>query len=326
MIQELNGDVVAQIAELAQKAAEEKIVEVFPADTADARGNVGVLIPKTHEWRDLTKEVDDRAERLAPGPRRLLAKEEAETLEGFISLVQRHGGANTAISATLRPTPKMVAYIDYHVASSGQGPEARRLLHQVPYDFPYSERMQAWLNAGNGWKSKRDFLNFVQERIADIVSPYEVEAAADSVTRKEFEGVLRARGVGAFEREEAKLETLFGTPEHLVTGARAMGAISAEEYDEVESGLGEVEIKWRKADKTTNAEKVREFYLVEIPVFEGEAPQVLPARLRASVEKGALFLRLELIGLRTVIERSFEAACIKVGAETGMPVYRVKLA
>ena len=224
------------------------------------------------------------------------------------------------------PGPTMKAYVDYHVASNGEkGPEARRLLHKITYEFPFTDTFRSWASSGLAWNSKRDFLKFVQDRTADMVNPREIVADKDSVTRREFEGVLRSRGMGRDEREAADLEVLFGTPEQLIAGARIMGAISAEEYDEVEAGLGEVSISYKKADKTTNSEKVREFYLVEVSVFEGEAPQVLPARLRAMVEKGQLFLRLELIGLKELVRKSFEAACAKVASETACPVYRVKL-
>ena len=322
-IQELQDDVVQDIAALAQGAAEAQVVEVWPGKEGPV---VGVVVPKTHDYKDLTKEIDERLERLAPGPRQLKADEKAETLEGFIRLVCRHRGTNTAIEALRTPDPTMKAYVDYHVASNGEkGPEARRLLHKITYEFPFTDAFKMWEIVGKHWQSKRDFLKFVQDRTADMVNPREIIADKDSVTRREFEGVLRSRGMGRDEREAAKLEVLFGTPEQLIAGARVMGAISAEEYDEVEAGLGEVSISYKKADKTTNSEKVREFYLVEVSVFEGEAPQVLPARLRAMVEKGQLFLRLELIGLKELVKRSFEAACAKVASETACPVYRVKL-
>ena len=320
---ELNGDAVQEIAVLAQGAGEVQNIEVWPGKEGQA---VGVVVPKTHDFVDLTAKIDERLERLAPGPRQLKADEKAETLEGFIRLVCRHRGTNTAIEALRMPGPTMKAYVDYHVASNGEkGPEARRLLHKIEYAFPFTDAFKMWETAGQHWQSKRDFLKFVQDRTADMVNPREIVADKDSVTRREFEGVLRSRGMGRDEREAADLEVLFGTPEQLIAGARAMGAISAEEYDEIEAGLGEVSISYKKSDKTTGAEKVREFYLVEVSVFEGEAPQVLPARLRAMVEKGQLFLRLELIGLKELVRKSFEAACAKVASETACPVYRVKL-
>ena len=322
-IQELQDDVVQDIATLAQGAAQVQVTEVYPSTEGQA---VGVVVPKTHDYKDLTKEIDERLERLAPGPRQLKADERAETLDGFIALVRRHRGTNTAIEALRMPDPTMKAYVDYHVASNGEkGPEARRLQHKITYEFPFTDTFRSWARTGLEWNSKRDFLKFVQDRTADMVNPRETEADENSVTRREFEGVLRSRGVGKEERKAADLEVLFGTPEQLIAGARVMGAISAESFDEVEAGLGEVEVKWMKSDKTTNSEKVREFYLVEVSVFEGEAPQVLPARLRAMVEKGQLFLRLELIGLKELVRKSFEAACAKVASETACPVYRVKL-
>lgn len=287
---ELNGDAVQEIAVLAQGAGEVQNIEVWPGKEGQA---VGVVVPKTHDFVDLTAKIDERLERLAPGPRQLKADERAETLEGFIRLVCRHRGTNTAIEALRMPGPTMKAYVDYHVASNGEkGPEARRLLHKIEYAFPFTDAFKMWETAGQHWQSKRDLLKFVQDRTADMVNPREIVADKDSVTRREFEGVLRSRGIGRDEREAADLEVLFGTPEQLIAGARAMGAISAEEYDEIEAGLGEVSISYKKSDKTTGAEKVREFYLVEVSVFEGEAPQVLPARLRAMVEKGQLLLRL----------------------------------
>ena len=322
-IQELQDDVVQDIATLAQGAGEVQNIEVWPGKEGQA---VGVVVPKTHDFVDLTAKIDERLERLAPGPRQLKADERAETLDGFIALVRRHRGTNTAIEALRMPGPTMKAYVDYHVASNGEkGPEARRLLHKITYEFPFTDTFRSWASSGLAWNSKRDFLKFVQDRTADMVNPREIVADKDSVTRREFEGVLRSRGMGRDEREAADLEVLFGTPEQLIAGARAMGAISAEEYDEIEAGLGEVSISYKKSDKTTGAEKVREFYLVEVSVFEGEAPQVLPARLRAMVEKGQLFLRLELIGLKELVRKSFEAACAKVASETACPVYRVKL-
>lgn len=322
-IQELHGDVISQIAELAKEAASPPgRIEVLPVEG----GLAGVVVPKTHEFKDLSKEVDERIERLAPGPRRLKARETAETLDGFIALVCRHSAGNTAIEALRTPSPTMKALIDYHLESQGdEGPVARWLSHSVEYAFPFAEAFLAWQRAGDQWLSKRDFLRFVQDRTAEMVNPREIEAAKDSITRREFEGVLRSRGMDKDAREAAALETLFGTPEQLIAGARAMGAISAEEYDEVESGLGEVSIAYKKSDKTTGSEKVREFYLIDVAVFEGEAPQVLPARLRANVNNGALFLRLELIGMKELVKRSFEAACQRVADETECPVYRAKL-
>lgn len=289
--------------------------------------DVHVLVyPKGYETKDITKAIDDRAEEMADGPRQLVAEEKAETLDGFIALVCRHSAANTAIEALRTPVPKMKALIDYHVASDSlEGPVARWLSHSVEYAFPFAETFLAWQRAGDQWLSKRDFLRFVQDRTVEMVNPREIVAAPDSITRREFEGVLRSRGMDMGAREAAPLETLFGTPEQLISGARAMGAISAEEYDEVESGLGEVSIAYKKSDKTTGNEKVREFYLIDVAVFEGEAPQVLPARLRASVNNGGLFLRLELIGMKELVKRSFEAACERVAQETSCPVYRAKL-
>jgi len=328
-IDALSGDTVEQIAKLAEQASgklQHEVIMAFPAGGGGGPvGISGVLVPATHTFQNLTDALDKRAEALAPGPRRLVAEERAETFEGFIGLTMRHAGHNTVVEALLRPSPVMTAYIDYHSASEGEGPGARRLQHSVVYPWAYSERLQAWLNAGQKWQSKRDFLTFIQDRVVDLVSPYEVKAPPGSVTRREFEAVLRARGKGKEERETAALEVLFGTPENLINGVNKTKAISTIEQEDIESGYGGICLSFKKTDKTDATEHLREYYLVEVEVFEGEAPRVLPARLRARSNGGELVLLLEVIGLRDVIKDSFEAAATTVQARTGLQVHRVKL-
>ena len=53
-----------------------------------------------------------------------------------------------------------------------------------------------------------------------MVNPREIIADKDSVTRREFEGVLRSRGMGRDEREAADLEVL---SERLNSLSRALG-------------------------------------------------------------------------------------------------------
>lgn len=329
---EFDGSTVQEIASLAQQAALVDQIDVHSADNKGEAGIAGILVPRTHEWRNLTAEIEQRRDVLAPGPRRIVAREHAETLDGFIRLSRRHAGQTSAVEALLRDdrdanklAPRMRTVVDYHGASAGDGPDPRWGKHEVCYAFPLSAKCAMWMQAGTQFMSKRDFLRFVQDNVSSMQSPDEVEADPGSITRTEFEAVLLARGMGKAERESKELTALFGTPGQLVEGARAMGAISSEEFDEVESGLGEVEVRYRKSDKSTNSEKVREFYLVSVSVFDGEPPQTLPARLRITVSQGVLGLRLEVMGLQLVIERAFAAACERVERETGLPLYRCRL-
>ncbi len=319
---ELGAGAIEKIAGMARDAAAPPgRIDIFPAEN----GIAGVVVPNTHTFKDLSVELDARVEKLAPGPRRLIAIETAETFEGYLGLTIRHAGKNSVVEALLRPSPVMTTYVDYHVASNGDGPEARRLQHCVTYPWPYSERLQAWLAAGSSWQSKREFMTLVQDRVVDLVSPFEVKAENGSVTRRQFEAVLLTRGKGKEEREAAALEVLFGTPEQLFNGVAATKAISSIEQEDIESGFGDVVFSYKKIDKTDAKDRMREYYLVEIEVFEGEKPCVLPARFRARSVDGDLQMKLEVIGLRDVIKDSFEAAVKVVAEKTGLQVHRVKL-
>ena len=288
-------------------------------------GHHVVALPKAFTHLDLTAGIDKRTEERAPGPRRIKGTERAETLDGFIELVKRHSTNASAIFAQGGESPSFIAVIDYHGASTdtaGAVPAWRE--QRVTYGFPFSESFKAW--ARIGWTMKKDFLQFVRDNALDIVDPSEVEAGSGSVTRTVFEAVLRAQGRGKVEREKAPLEVLFGSPAALLDGATRLAAITSKQFEETDHGLGGIEVKYQKEDKVTNAEKVREFYLVELEVFPGATKTIIPARLKTKVQDGALLLTLELLGVKEMIEAAFQDAIRKVEGYTTRPVYRATLA
>ncbi len=307
-------------------------------------GHVAFAVPKGFNALDLTAAIDKRTEERAAGPRRIKGMEVAETLDGFIELVKRHSTPASAIFALGGEKPKFTAVIDYHGASLpacaeskpaadseakvhfGDGPVPAWREQKVFYGFPLSDSFKEWSDLAQKFVIKKDFLQWVRDHVLDVVDPSEVAADSGSVTRTVFEAVLRAQGKPKADREKAPLEALFGSPSALLDGASRLAAISSKQFEETEHGLGGISVSYQKEDKVTGTEKVKEYYLVEIEVFPGSAKTILPARLKTKVADGALYLTLELLGVKEMIEAAFKDAIRQVEGHTGVPIYRASLA
>jgi uncharacterized protein YqgV (UPF0045/DUF77 family) len=323
-----------------------------------------VFVPKGYETKDVSAAVDERVEAMGSGPRTIVDKLKAETLLGFCDYVNRHKAPNTAISARGGERPSLVGTLDYHVASAGEGPVSRWCEHTIEYPFPFSRQFKAWQAAGS-WKDKKAFLEFVDVHAIEIVSPEEIElpgAEPDiekdlagwqkwenaqstwlaSVTRRVYDGVLRAKGYSTQTKRDAclyrateqrdngeggvstvhgGLSVVYGEPHDLLVGARAMSGTSTEALEEDLCDFGTVSIKYTSKQGVVNAVS-RQYFLVEMPVFEGDAPQCVPVRLHAHVEGGKLHLRLELQGVETLLERAFDRAVAVVKEATGIAPIR----
>lgn len=294
------------------------------------QGHFAAAVPHGFLLHDFTKAIDDRTERLASGPRRLEGTETAETLGSFVALVNRHGSVHTATFAMGGTAPKMTAIIDYHEASDGaSGPRSAWRGQRVHYAFPFSPQFKAWKDGRA--MSKHDFVAFVEDRIGDFIDPEELPlpdamAPRRALIHEVHEGVLRARGVPRKDRADKPLDAVFAGPARLLADVRRLKGISTQSVDEIEHGLGSVEITYTKSDKVQGAESVAEYYALEIEVFPGSGQLTIPVRLRASVANGSLALGFELIGIDRVIDAAFLDAVQQVEAETGRPVYRAALA
>ena len=296
----------------------------------------GVLVPKTHEWKDLTSAVDEREKKLYDlnearglGPYQIKDQQNAETLQGFCDLVNRHKGATTAIFGAAQ-SPSLVACIDYHGQSDGQnGPVARWKNHLVSYRFPLSRALKNWRSMSD-WMDKRDFLASAERRLLDLYDPADAPskallAASSPVVFNVFQQLVRSKALPREQRDALELDAVFGSPADLLQGARAMGACTTEKLTEEAGEFGEVTVKYEKQAAIQNA-KISRFYLLDIPIFEGdERTSLLPVRLDVLIDESKLRFKFELLGLEQVVDAAFTKACAEVVLRTGLSPYRASL-
>lgn len=306
--------------------------------TIDGREKIhGVLVPRTHNWTDLTSAVDEREKKLYDlnearglGPYQIKDRQSAETLQGFCDLVNRHKGRTTAIFGTAAQSPALVAVIDYHGESDGQnGPLSRWKNHLVSYQFPLSRALRNW-RAMSDWMDKRDFLASAERRLLDLYDPADAPsmahlAAHSPVVFNVFQRLVRSKAMPRDARDALKLDGVFGSPADLLQGARAMGACTTEKLTEEAGEFGEITVRYEKQATIQNA-SISRFYLLDIPVFEGdERTSLLPVRLDVFIDESKLRFKFELLGLEQVVDAAFVQACAEVHLRTGLSPYRATL-
>lgn len=318
------GDFLGKIFDV---IASSRVASTVQVEDGTVR-RLGVFVPKSHEFIDLTDRIDLREkdkyeleEERGLGPRRIEATHTAETLDGFIDYVKRHKSATTAISARGGMPSKLVATIDFHGDSDGMsGPSPRWGSHMCEYSFPFSRAFQQWVKAA-ARQDKRGFLNWVETHAVELAHPDEI-VEAGRITSDIFHKVLIVRGWEKEKRVKAPLSAVFGSASELFAGAKLMNGSTSESLEEAIDDMGQVAISYKRSDKVENAVAKR-YYLADIKVFDGdEETRCVPVRLDIAVDGGRLGLSLHLIGVEQIVEASFLEACAKVKEATGIAPIR----
>lgn len=313
------------------------LATAIKAETSEAieiDGRSGLVLPTDRKFEDLTEKIIAREQQLydleekrGAGPRRIKGTEEAQTLEGFCALVNRHKGATTKIAASLVDgSPRLVATIDYHGASDGEaGPVPRWGQHHVVYEFPFSRQFLQWRKAGE-FQDKKTFLDWVDKNYVDVAYPADVQTAGiGEVTDYYFRKVMMAKANFTDEqRKAADLGAVFGTALDMLRGVRQLSTATNESLNETKDEDGSVSVEWKRADRLVDPVKVKRYYLVELKVFDGDsALRTIPCELVTRAE-GGLSMKVELLGIEKIIEAAFDDARAAVLAATGLDPIRMR--
>jgi uncharacterized protein YfdQ (DUF2303 family) len=227
-------------------------------------------------------------------------------LDSFIAHVDRFMDEDSAIFAvTDRSAPRLLAVLDYHRIGSGGDP--RFGCHRSSYAFPLSDEWEAWTGANKKAMSQRDFAEFMEGRIVDIIPPPETLSRAAKIL------VERAN-------------VSFAGPEKIRDLARGIlvheSAKAAESWN---NQTGEREISYENthatSDKDNKPLKVPGAFLIGIPLFTGGEHYELPVRLRYRVAQGQIVWFYELAQAEAVFDDAIRGAIQKVRAETDLPVF-----
>ncbi len=166
------------------------------------------------------------------------------------------------------------AILDYHGAGE-RIPEF--LSHKALYQMVLDERWKIWTAKNDKQFTQTDFAEFIEDQVTDIVEP--PGAAMLEVARD-----LKASMSGSFESK--------------VTPKNGSVALRYAETINGKVGSGSVEVP--------------EFFTLAIPVFWGEDPVSVTARLRYRIKDGQLSFSYKMYRAQWLIDEAFKKAVASI--------------
>lgn len=217
-------------------------------------------------------------------PSRIIAAPKFQDAASFCSYVNTFKDDRTRILADANATAlSFLALIDYHGVGAERKPEF--VSHRASLVLKHSEEWKLWAGQDNKLIPQADFAEFLEDNRSDIVKP-------DSATMLEIAKELQAHS-----------EVNFASKVNTINGAAVL------KYDEQ-----------IKATVATGQIEMPETFTIRIPVFFGEAPIEISARLRFRITEGKLKFQYKLYRPTEVIGKAFDVARAEIATATTLEV------
>lgn len=289
--------------ELLEKFAELQKIERI--DVGDPE-KYFVAVPSGKTIKNLT----DDLEKYLPAPRQRRGTANIDDVDSFIQHANRFKDGELAVFCD-RNKSNFTAVYDYH-ATGGPGDNTQRHgHHRAILGLRLHKLWKKWLS-GSGTskenlKTSEEFSNFLEVSINDIG---DINTIAD-----------------AQKQSFAELERLIGgkiaTASQMLELARDL-EINVESRVKTSNKLasGEKRIIFETSHKNANGEElyVPNLFIINIPMFEGAAPQPFACRLFYRIIGGNIQWAYELYNPDQSIEIAIETIAQTIRTETGLPV------
>lgn len=248
---------IAAIERIVQDSQRETLICISTEDMGPGLPPTIDLIfnPSTRRYESVRAEIE--ANRIHPADKR--GTETAHTLEAFIDLFNRHKTPDSVIFATTdAEAPGLTAIIDYH---KREGATADNQRQRIVYEFPLSDDWGAWMGVNGISMPQTGFAEWIEERVADLVSPSDTEAAGNAQL----------------------FQTSTATPADMLRISRGLQInvdSTVKEIVTLQSGEAQIAFNEVHKDSVGKPIKIPGMFMVAIPPFVGAAPTRLPVRLR----------------------------------------------
>lgn len=274
--------------------------EAIVAVTSHADGHVSV------------REVDEHFDmyRAKPLYRRGVAC--VHRLESLIEHANRFKSADSAIFAHEAGARINIPY-DYHPA----GPDPTKAgwgRHEAVYEAKASREWKRWIERGQQKMDQVDFAEFIEDNVADVMEVPDFLKGGDAQTDADKELLALVQKIEGRPCGPAKLMEL----------SRGLKVFSQEEAA-VEVKLDSGEARVVMSEKHLGADKkplsIPSMFLVSIPVFIGGPLWRVPIRLRYRKHGGSIVWFIQPYGEDRIRRVAFEEDCLRVSAETELPLF-----
>jgi uncharacterized protein YfdQ (DUF2303 family) len=215
-------------------------------------------------------------------PERIIAAPKFQDSASFCSYVNTFKDDRTRVFANAGGN-SFEACLDYHGVGEERKPEF--VSHKPSFVLTMSEEWKLWIGKNDQLITQADFAEFLEDNRADIVKP-------DSATLLEIAKELHAHSDVNFA---SKINT-----------ANGAAVLQFEETIKTTVSTGRIEMP--------------ETFTIKIPVFFGEAPVEITARLRFRITEGKLKFQYKLYRPAEVKQKAFDVARAEIARATTLEV------
>jgi hypothetical protein len=262
----------------------------------------------------------------------------------LLAVIDFHGG--TVPGFDRPPAPEEVRFRDETPGSSAM---PRFGEHVARYNFPLSEQVLAWSKISGQPLSHTDMAAFIDERQFDVANPPldwmqvdrdTVDLILHLMNIHDDQGEVDDAATDDIDRDLAtdedryiprsaiyKLRRIrFASSARLIQMARTVEiSANSKTVEGYKPHTGERTIEFKEEHDTRDGQGrkiiVPDAFLLQIPLFEGETPVLVPVRLQYRHAKGNIAWFLTLMEWRRVVRYAVKVEAERVKAATELPLF-----
>lgn len=250
---------------------------------------------------------------LREAPKRRMGTSNLVELASLIDLVNRFKDDDSALFASPKPAPTLLAVLDYHrrcnIIDEEDGEttqvsgDPRFGVHRARYAFPVSDEWTAWIAQNGKPMGQGDFAAWLEDRVLDVADPQQAFTSA-----KRF---AEALGV----------ET-FASPSRLLSLSRGLSLhIDERVTNRINPNTGETTMLYESEHADASNIDVPRAFIIQVPVFRGGVAYQLPVRLKYRTGGGKIVWFYEVHDHAKAFDDAFREACEMAAEKTDLPLY-----
>lgn len=226
---------------------------------------------------------------LAPLPDHIRQRVTLEDVDSFATYVKRYQDARTVVFVhrSDKGAAEFEAVFDYHSAAKEGGPDSTRVqrcAHRAVYPCPFSVEWNAWRSIDGKQMAQEPFIDFLDANAADITTP----SAAD----------VKELALNFSAKSEVTFQSAI---------SRTVKGVTLAYQENVQAGGGK-----------NGSIQVPDALKLTLPIFEGGAPFVVPARLAWDPRGGTLKISVHLQLVDRITRQAIAALSDDIKAATGI--------
>lgn len=263
------------------------------------------IIPDGMTVKDLKPLLDSYKEK----PDRRKGQVETRDTRSHIDFTNRFKEDGTVLFAiaNIRKqdiTASLTTVFNYH-PKGDDNKAADNADFKAVYNFPISKQFQEWFKNNSQPLSQAELAHHIEDNISDITVADPSDIAKVTSLKPKFADTLEmlelAKGLEIRQNETVTNQI------------------------RLQSGEANIQYSSEHTSKDGTPLVVPNFFLISIPVFEGEKSVNIPVRLRYRVEKGSITWIYDMYNPFAIFTEAFDAAVHQVVEATQLPCFNGKI-